>query len=1024
MASASTQTQGLTPADYEVVLQSAGFVASGSASNGGVRYELAVPIHGVVATVDFDPADPSRSAIVYHRDINSRHRGTLSFRQEENVVSLCCVSDLLKRGYAPACIELEKTWQLGRQGNSGRLDIMVYRPDESRHKKSWAMIECKTWKEYPGALEKIVKNDTGQLLSYFVQDRDAKFLYLYACRLVNGKIESRAEFIDVRHLDKAGDIDAIHASWDKTFGQKGLFHPQAVIYTSDERLLTSRELGNLDRAAGEGLFNRFAEAIRRHSISDKSNAFNKLFNLFVCKIVDEDNHANDDEPLEFQAPHGIDPRKLVETLDGLYRQGLKKYLEVSLDTDYVAPVQNFAFLEVYGADSFEGNFKLLREVVRMFQPYRLKYTTRQQHLGDFFEKLLHNSVKQEAGQFFTPVPLATFAVKSLPMAETVLTALDRGGDNLFPRILDYACGSGHFLTEAMLAVQGLLDKIDAGAIKNGRDRARFERERRGYDWARDGVYGTDLDYRLAKVTKVATFLNGDGEATILHADGLAPFSDPRYKGALYDAAGKQANPRFDVLVANPPYAVSNFLEHSPAKTPGTFDLFPLIKYQGDEIECLFVERAAQVLREGGVGAIILPAGFFSKQSKVHNAARLLLLKKFKIRGAVSFGSDAFAATGVLTAMIFVERRSDTAWRAALMDVAEHHEHPTAAESQEALRLLCRDETTVLSATGKGQAEKDFIGYQFSNRRGQEGILDYGVRSLYSDVENVDRLYLADLIRANFRNNDVARLFEEQASCASAKLSAAPPHLKAVYNNTKVVSTERLLGFTGGQTTIEIGQHANEMRDGTAGVARLIYPYLSIGDLLRKGWITIQTGKRPTGGVARLKSGVLSLGGEHLGELKGNLNLKKPKYVPPNFYASMPRAHVRPEDILLCKDGARSGKVAYVPDTFAQDAMVNEHVFIIRTTDVGRQHLSPWYLFLALFSREGFAAVRSSMRGSAQGGISEDRLAAVEVAVPDLVTQQTITRRVGPVPENGFPLPDLASPSAASTPTVLPDAEAA
>ena len=46
------------------------------------------------------------------------------------------------------------------------------------------------------------------------------------------------------------------------------------------------------------IFNQFAEILRHNVVSDKPNAFNKMLNLFICKIIDED--KNDDEQVEFQ----------------------------------------------------------------------------------------------------------------------------------------------------------------------------------------------------------------------------------------------------------------------------------------------------------------------------------------------------------------------------------------------------------------------------------------------------------------------------------------------------------------------------------------------------------------------------------------------------------------------------------------------------------------------------------------------------------------------------------------------------
>ena len=60
--------------------------------------------------------------------------------------------------------------------------------------------------------------------------------------------------------------------------------------------------------------------------------------------------------------------------------------------------------------------------------------------------LLTTGLKQESGQFFTPVPVAQFIIKSLPIDAIVQNKLQAGKkDELLPYIIDYAAGSGHFL---------------------------------------------------------------------------------------------------------------------------------------------------------------------------------------------------------------------------------------------------------------------------------------------------------------------------------------------------------------------------------------------------------------------------------------------------------------------------------------------------------------------------------------------------------------------------------------------------
>ena len=94
--------------------------------------------------------------------------------------------------------------------------------------------------------------------------------------------------------------------------------------------------------------------------------------------------------------------------------------------------------------------------------------------------------------------------------------------------------------------------------------------------------------------------------------------------------------------------------------------------------------------------------------------------------------------------------------------------------------------------------------------------------------------------------------------------------------------------------------------------------------------TIETGNRPKGGVGNIVSGAWSLGGEHIHPTTGMVDLSTPKYVPLDFYHGSTRGILQENDVLVCKDGALTGKIALLRDELNnQNAMVNEHVFLLR-----------------------------------------------------------------------------------------------
>lgn len=83
------------------------------------------------------------------------------------------------------------------------------------------------------------------------------------------------------------------------------------------------------------------------------------------------------------------------------------------------------------------NAKVVREIVELLQAYKFRYEQKHEFLGNFFELLLNTSMKQEAGQFFTPVPITRFIISSLPLAELVQNRVDNRQDEPLPTVIDY-----------------------------------------------------------------------------------------------------------------------------------------------------------------------------------------------------------------------------------------------------------------------------------------------------------------------------------------------------------------------------------------------------------------------------------------------------------------------------------------------------------------------------------------------------------------------------------------------------------
>lgn len=608
---------------------------------------------------------------------------TSNFENSENFVVLECINRLLEKGYAPKNLYLEYKFPLGRN-EKGKLDILVFDNDG----KAYLMIECKTWgAEFVKEEKKMLKNG-GQLFSYYVQDKATKYLCLYTSQLSKKEIEYKNNIIKVDEAwAELTNQKEIHDHWNKNTKDNGIFEEWANAYDVEIKALVRSRLLPLTKDDSGRIFNQFAEILRHNVVSDKPNAFNKILNLFICKIIDED--KNDNEQVEFQWLEDDTDESLQIRLNDLYKQGMHRFLDIDVTDFSENDIDNtlinindsnaqktirdmfvklrlqknpeFAFIEVYDDTSFKLNARVVREVVELLQPYQFRYGHKQQFLGDFFELLLNTSIKQEAGQYFTPVPITRYIISSLPIKEMIEDKLKANETEMLPSVIDFACGTGHFLTEYMDKVQATLEnEID---IKKAKPIARKKLQSWiDYDkfgWASDYVYGIDADYRLVKSSKVSSFLNGDGEANIIRANGLDNFEESKeFKGKLKVVSNEdnQDNAQFDILVANPPYSVNSF-KSTIKKGEKSFVLFENLTDNSSEIECLFIERMKQLLKVGGCAGIILPNTILNN-SGIYTKTREILLKFFKIIAITEFGANTFMATGTNTVALFLSRRSN------------------------------------------------------------------------------------------------------------------------------------------------------------------------------------------------------------------------------------------------------------------------------------------------------------------------------------------------------------------------------
>lgn len=624
--------------------------------------------------------DFNEKSIAYPKAMKIHDVTTCNFSANENFVVLECVCRLLEKGYKPEHIELEPKWKLGHGASGGRADILV----KDNAGKTLLLIECKTsGGEFNKAWNKTLQ-DGAQLFSYAQQISETQFMCLYASDFDGGALTYTSHIIAHRDNEKyladnplfksfrsVTDVKERYAVWRNTYKldytTKGIFEDNIQPYHIGKDKYSLDDLQAISAADQQKKYHEFATILRQHNVSGRENAFDKLVNLFLCKLVDETENPQD---LKFYWKGvAYDTHfELLDRLQQLYQSGMGKFLGEDITYINQHDVNNalrfirqnpdatqravwnlfiqqkfftnndFSLIDVHNEKLFYQNAEVLLKILQMWQDIRLTNTNgNNQFLGDMFEGFLDQGVKQSEGQYFTPMPICKFILMSLPLQSLIQKSATP------PKAIDYACGAGHFLNELASQLKPLV------AQHKQADMADYHKV----------IFGIEKEYRLSKVAKVSSFMYGQQDINICYGDALVnqhtAFSD------IKDGS-------FDLLVANPPYSVRGFLETLSEEQRAAYSLTDTIDKldTANSIETFFIERAKQLLKAGGVATLILPSSILSNGGNTYVKTREILLQYFDIVAIAEFGSGTFGKTGTNTVTLFM-RRKQTA-----PDTAEHY----------------------------------------------------------------------------------------------------------------------------------------------------------------------------------------------------------------------------------------------------------------------------------------------------------------------------------------------------------------
>lgn len=399
----------------------------------------------------------------------------------------------------------------------------------------------------------------------------------------------------------------------------------------------------------------------------KKTAFWELLNLIFCKIYDEKRKFIDAENgksyrrkfwVGIKEQNTAEGRaKVAERIKGIFN---------SLKSDPL-------FSEV-----FDGNEQInlsdtgLAYIASELAKYSFLDATVDVK-GLAYESIVSKTLKQEAGQFFTPRNIVRCMVEMLDPEES-------------QRVLDPSCGSGGFLVMVLDHVRRkiakrLYPKLDGPWLQDKMNTQEVNDLVKAY--AERNLFGFDFDPDLKKAARMNMVMAGDGHANIFHLNSLKypggdkqdelkkvkeavnqsilQGKDKKTKFEFADARGK-----FDLIFTNPPFGakipvndpeiLSKFdLGHKWKKnTSGQWDKAGLSSSEPPEI--LFIDQCCQLLKPGGKLAIVLPDGILGNPNTEH--VRAWILQNFKVIASIDLAVEAFLPqVGVQASLLFLQKKT-------------------------------------------------------------------------------------------------------------------------------------------------------------------------------------------------------------------------------------------------------------------------------------------------------------------------------------------------------------------------------
>lgn len=537
----------------------------------------------------------------------------VQLKPEERTRQLWLARLINTLGYAPSRIQVEYPITFGRD-SSKRADIVVF--DADRPTVPYIIVEVKQAK---------YKDGKEQLRSY--AHATGAPLALWS----NGTLAEVWHRKNPNYFMPIHDLPRADQTIEQVVDQPWTI--QKLIELEDER---ARE-GKSAKSLRDLIADMEDEVLANAGV----DVFEEVFKLIFTKLYDEMTSFQMKRHLRFRNQNTT--IQLKNAIQSLFDEAKKKWRGVFLDDERIRLSPDH-----------------LQVCVGSLEEWKL-FNSNLDVIDDAFEYLVSKSSKGEKGQYFTPRWVIDMCVKMMNPTE---------GET----VIDTACGSAGFTVHAMFHVWRQIYR-DMGLPES--DLFTMEtKEPRAISYVRNKVFAIDFDEKSVRVSRCLNLIAGDGETNVLHLNTLdwkkwdetanqEEWRDTYNNGwtGLKDLrevrkAGEYRQFRFDVLMANPPFAGE--IKQSDMLAP--YELAHKKDGKLDKAvdrDLLFIERNLDFLKPGGRMAVVLPQGRFNNSSD--QRLREFIMERCRVLAVVGLHPNTFKPhTGTKTSVLFVQKWNDDA----------------------------------------------------------------------------------------------------------------------------------------------------------------------------------------------------------------------------------------------------------------------------------------------------------------------------------------------------------------------------